>query len=753
MKRLLVALFLALAGQQPAFAAISDATPRAQYTSTGGTAYTFTFPIWLKSELKVYADDTLKTVDTHYTVTFTAGGSGGTVTFLSAPTAGTVVTIIRDRLQERTPNFPTSGAFSVSSLNTQLDKLAANVQDLQEKADRALTVPPQVTSAPWVLPAPVAGTVIGYDALGALANYTPTSAGAIPDLTGYTYTVGLADLITKGPWIDVRAYGAVGDGTTDDTAAIRAAIAAGLAANKPVRLSGMHKITSTLGPYDGDSGGNTGALIIEAPDAKSPLRYGLKYVPVGTGTPLLQVTVSTYPLRVYLRGIALLGDDTANDGIDLNGASWGASMEIDSCEIGHFGGKAVRIRAGIDTIIRNTKINYSGILISQEAGGLTTTTLRVLSSYLSSATGNGVELRHFYSAYFGDNTVFESIAGHAIYVNNTYAFQSSLQLDSPYFEAIDGSALYVEQTTNYLAHVGIRGMTLGDGAVTKPYIYLDHVWGADIEVNHWQQTVGSSILETSADVGKVRVRVGYTGAPTGTARANSTAYTAGSSRIAVTTTPYSVTQTRYFICTTSGTSDGSQPAAYDDPTNITVTDGTAVFRQVAVVTPKTDRQVVLTTDSVLSGVRLSNQEFEYEGVKWRWEANNFGARGQLALRSVLPDATTTTALIASPLTNLVNIPVGLQVGTGTTITKHLSGTATWDPASTADGAMTSTTVTITGAAVGDTVSVGFSVAVPAGALLTGAVTATNTVTVTLFNKTGAPLDLASGTLRADVWQH
>jgi hypothetical protein len=97
---------------------------------------------------------------------------------------------------------------------------------------------------------------------------------------------------------------------------------------------------------------------------------------------------------------------------------------------------------------------------------------------------------------------------------------------------------------------------------------------------------------------------------------------------------------------------------------------------------------------------------------------------------------------------------GVKIGSGgTAITKHLSSTKTWDPASTADGAVDSTTLTVTGAAIGNTVTVGHSVAIPAGALLVGAVTATNTVTVTLFNKTGAPLDVASGTLRADVWQH
>jgi len=93
------------------------------------------------------------------------------------------------------------------------------------------------------------------------------------------------------------------------------------------------------------------------------------------------------------------------------------------------------------------------------------------------------------------------------------------------------------------------------------------------------------------------------------------------------------------------------------------------------------------------------------------------------------------------------------VGQGAAIKRHLSGTASWNPANTVDNAMTSTTVTVTGAAVGDTVAVGFTPAVPAGALLVGAVTLADTVTVTLHNNTGGDLNLGDGTVRADVWQH
>lgn len=81
---------------------------------------------------------------------------------------------------------------------------------------------------------------------------------------------------------------------------------------------------------------------------------------------------------------------------------------------------------------------------------------------------------------------------------------------------------------------------------------------------------------------------------------------------------------------------------------------------------------------------------------------------------------------------------------------HLYSKSTWKPINIADGAVTSTKVSCVGAGVGDPVMVGFSQAVPAGAMLSGSVTAPDMVAVTLFNKTGAPLDLASGTLKVVV---
>jgi hypothetical protein len=95
---------------------------------------------------------------------------------------------------------------------------------------------------------------------------------------------------------------------------------------------------------------------------------------------------------------------------------------------------------------------------------------------------------------------------------------------------------------------------------------------------------------------------------------------------------------------------------------------------------------------------------------------------------------------------------GTKIGEGSYITKHLSGSTTWNPAEVADGAQATTTVTVTGAAASNPVVVAFGQDLQ-GMQLTGYVSAANTVTVVLQNNTGGAIDLASGTLVADVWQH
>ena len=91
------------------------------------------------------------------------------------------------------------------------------------------------------------------------------------------------------------------------------------------------------------------------------------------------------------------------------------------------------------------------------------------------------------------------------------------------------------------------------------------------------------------------------------------------------------------------------------------------------------------------------------------------------------------------VTRLINAPeIGAKVAS-----------VTYDPPSLATAAQQSTTVTLTGAKLGDNINVSFNQPLQ-GTRMWGEVTATNTVTVYHRNDTGAAVDLPSGTLTVKI---
>lgn len=97
-------------------------------------------------------------------------------------------------------------------------------------------------------------------------------------------------------------------------------------------------------------------------------------------------------------------------------------------------------------------------------------------------------------------------------------------------------------------------------------------------------------------------------------------------------------------------------------------------------------------------------------------------------------------------------PSRLTVGAATVMQKLLSATAALNFGSIAAGATAELTITVTGAATGDSVSPGWPSTLEAGLVGIMYVSASNTVTVRLHNTTGSPIDPASQTFRATVLQ-
>jgi len=92
----------------------------------------------------------------------------------------------------------------------------------------------------------------------------------------------------------------------------------------------------------------------------------------------------------------------------------------------------------------------------------------------------------------------------------------------------------------------------------------------------------------------------------------------------------------------------------------------------------------------------------------------------------------------------------LTLGSGQAIDKHLRATASWTPGTIVNLAGVTTAVTVTGAALGDNPFASFSLALPAGCFVFAAVTATNTVTVTIMNFSGSSQTVGAGTARVDL---
>ena len=167
---------------------ISDTEPRIQYTATGGqTSFTVPFAFFANADLQVFngtsqlSFSSAPTNASQYSVTGAGVSGGGSIT-LGSPgaTVNDVITIVREVAIERTTDFPTSGAFQIDSLNTELDKIIAMAQQLE----RDLKLSPRVnttssSSFNLTFPDMVAGKILSANAGGTGLEFSVDASGLL----------------------------------------------------------------------------------------------------------------------------------------------------------------------------------------------------------------------------------------------------------------------------------------------------------------------------------------------------------------------------------------------------------------------------------------------------------------------------------------------------------------------------------------------------------------------------------------------
>lgn len=117
---------------------IDDTAPSISYTATAAqTVFAVPFAFFADADLVVQVDTDVLTITTEYTVSGAGDSDGGSVTLVSGLTGGETVIIQRELTIERTTDFPASGPFLIDELNTELDRMVAMIQQIQDEVPSA----------------------------------------------------------------------------------------------------------------------------------------------------------------------------------------------------------------------------------------------------------------------------------------------------------------------------------------------------------------------------------------------------------------------------------------------------------------------------------------------------------------------------------------------------------------------------------------------------------------------------------------
>lgn len=241
----------------------STYTPARFGPLTGATTtFPFAFKVLDPSHLvvtRVAADgsETVLVSGTDYSATGFGTDAGGSVVTTATYADGYLV-ISREVPITQTTKLRGQSAFYPEIHEDAFDKLTMIAQQQLDELGRSLKLPIGSTEDP-ALPAPVEGTLLGWVS-GKLANLAAATASLAANLLSSAANMGTALItymapfagavaralrIRLGDFASVKDFGAVGDGITDDTAAIQTAINSGKSITFPEGVYLAHALVGT----------------------------------------------------------------------------------------------------------------------------------------------------------------------------------------------------------------------------------------------------------------------------------------------------------------------------------------------------------------------------------------------------------------------------------------------------------------------------------------------------------------------------
>jgi hypothetical protein len=216
-----------------------DPSPRIQYSGDGSeTTFPFPFPVLASDDLLVFLNDAPAT---GYAISGLSDPEGGEVAFLEPPAPGATVTLLRRTASIRETEFVNGSPFRAAAINAELDRIMLLVQETRDEVGRALRGGPTEGELDFTLPANAerANAVLGFDSAGRPTVFGQAdlpsngdASGLLVTPSGGTTARALGEHLAA--LVNVRDFGAIGDGVTDDATAFAAAILAAQTRLAPV---------------------------------------------------------------------------------------------------------------------------------------------------------------------------------------------------------------------------------------------------------------------------------------------------------------------------------------------------------------------------------------------------------------------------------------------------------------------------------------------------------------------------------------
>jgi len=751
---------------------IGDISPRVHYVADGvQTAFTFPFPVFEPGDLKLLQDGYPQAWG--FSIEGAGRSGGGTLRFAAPPPAGAQVTILRRLKIERVTDFQSNGVLRANTLNDELDRQIAALQEVRDDVGGALRLDLSETPSGMILPmrAARANKVLGFDSVGAATAYDRSGSilAAFPGAVPRSVEDKLAEILSA------RDFGATGNGVADDGPALQAAMNAAGSTGKHLEIGeGTFRTTMPLMLPGGAAGLTMRGVILYAG------ANGSTALTIGDGGAVRNATKHYHGLRV-VRSVISDWTNEADIGILLR------NLDSSVVEVRQVEGFTIGIRTqGVERGFEDSNV-FLGRIVNNQIGldihcltaAAWNTSVRYHGGHFAVASA-----LHPTKSRFGVR--FSAAPGAYIAHNRHVFFGPAFELQARTRPDILGVPFLTEVSSRAVVVYGLRMEGCSPFVARHVGNAQDHVY--EVAWASQAYLIEVSYADTCTRVGAVvrclhqaaahREFTREVGSVTNLRAAafRWTATQTGFDRLAclstnVNGTPFSLPEFAFpgledYVLTQRGAIlPGGRGLGFVVDTRRAREFGLAIDADdPRMIVQCFDSNMIIMSDGYGELVRASGMSMQYNTTARWWQGSADMTDADLTrLQVVRLDPRVSYAIIgvarigrdyevrAMHLTTDPSVSPPLLFGLPDLPhgSRELRAEMGWDPPSIAAGGSAQLNVPLSGARPGDFVQAAFSLAT-SGVVFLAQIGAQDVVTITAWNRSGAAIDLGAGTARVRV---